>query len=48
MRIKPNRSWILIITFLVFFIIYVIGYELFDIQYNDEDIVLTHIQQLEK
>ena len=44
MKIKSsNRNWILIFTFFAFFVVFaIIGYELFDIQYNDEDIVLTH------
>ena len=44
MKIKnSNRNWILIFTFFGFFVVFaIIGYELFDIQYNDEDIVLTH------
>ena len=44
-----NRNWILILTFFGFFTVFtVIGYELFHIQYNDEDIVLTHNPTIRK
>ena len=50
MKIKSsNRNWILIFTFFAFFVVFaIIGYELFDIQYNDEDIVLTHNPTIRK
>ena len=40
---KSNRDWKLILTFMVLLVVFMfIGYKLFDIQYNDTNIVVTH------
>ena len=40
---KSNRDWILILTFMALLVVFMfIGYKLFDIQYNDTNIVVTH------
>ena len=40
---KSNRDWILIFTFMAFLVVFIfIGYKLFDIQYKDTNIVVTH------
>ena len=40
---KSNRDWMLIFTFLAFLLLFMfIGYKLFDIQYKDTNIVVTH------
>ncbi|MAO72324.1 MAG: hypothetical protein CMD02_07470 [Flavobacteriales bacterium] len=40
---KSNRNWTLILTFMTLLVVFMfIGYKLFDIQYNDTNIVITH------
>ena len=40
---KSNRDWMLILTFMTMLVVFMfIGYKLFDIQYNDTNIVVTH------
>jgi cell division protein FtsI (penicillin-binding protein 3) len=40
---KSNRDWKLILTFMAMLVVFMfIGYKLFDIQYNDTNIVVTH------
>ena len=40
---KSNRDWMLILTFVTMLVVFMfIGYKLFDIQYNDTNIVVTH------